>query len=154
LGQTELHNLWYEESFMTRRLLLTLALMLAAASSSAAQGAPEPDFSRHVFAPELVMKHQQKIGLRSEQRTAITEAIQQVQSRIVEQQWRMQEEAQKLGELLQATPSNVSAVLAQVDRVLGIEREVKRAHMTLLVRIKNTLTREQQAMLKGLRDAT
>lgn len=139
---------------MTRRLLLTLALMLAAASSSAAQGAPEPDFSRHVFAPELVMKHQQKIGLRSEQRTAITEAIQQVQSRIVEQQWRMQEEAQKLGELLQATPANESAVLAQVDRVLGIEREVKRAHMTLLVRIKNTLTREQQAMLKGLRDAT
>jgi Spy/CpxP family protein refolding chaperone len=154
LGQTELHNLWYEESFMTRRLLLTLALMLAAASLSAAQGAPEPDFSRHVFAPELVMKHQQKIGLRSEQRTAITEAIQQVQSRIVEQQWRMQEEAQKLGELLQATPANESAVLAQVDRVLGIEREVKRAHMTLLVRIKNTLTREQQAMLKGLRDAT
>jgi Spy/CpxP family protein refolding chaperone len=139
---------------MTTRLLLALALMLAAASSSAAQGAPEPDFSRHVFAPELVMKYQQKIGLRPEQRTAITEAIQHVQSKIVEQQWRMQDEAQKLGELLQATPVNESAVLAQVDRVLGIEREVKRAHMTLLVRIKNALTREQQAMLKGLRDAT
>lgn len=139
---------------MTRRLVLTLALMIAAASSSAAQGAPEPDFSRHVFAPELVMKHQQKIGLRPEQRTAITEAIQQVQSKVVEQQWRMQEEAQKLGELLQAMPVNESAVLAQVDRVLGIERDVKKAHMTLLVRIKNTLTREQQAMLKGLRDAT
>jgi Spy/CpxP family protein refolding chaperone len=107
-----------------------------------------------VFAPELVMKYQQKIGLRPEQRTAITDAIQQVQSRIVEQQWRMQEEAQKLGDLLQAMPVNESAVLAQVDRVLGIEREVKKAHMTLLVRIKNTLTREQQAMLKGLRDAT
>lgn len=139
---------------MTRRLALALALMLAAASSSAAQGAPEPDFSRHVFAPELVMKYQQKIGLRPEQRTAITEAIQQLQSRMVEHQWRMQEETQKLGELLQATPVNESAVLAQVDRVLGIERDVKRAHMTLLVRIKNTLTREQQAMLKGLRDST
>jgi Spy/CpxP family protein refolding chaperone len=139
---------------MTRHFVLLLALVVAAASSSAAQGAPEPDFSRHVFPPELVMKYQQKIGLRPEQRTAITEAIQQVQSRIVEQQWRMQEEAQKLGELLQGTPVNESAVLAQVDRVLGIEREVKRAHMTLLVRIKNTLSREQQAMLKGLRDAT
>jgi Spy/CpxP family protein refolding chaperone len=139
---------------MTRHVVLVLALIVAATSSSAAQGAPEPDFSRHVFPPELVMKYQQKIGLRPEQRTAITEAIQQVQSRIVEQQWRMQEEAQKLGELLQAAPVNESAVLAQVDRVLGIEREVKRAHMTLLVRIKNTLTREQQAMLKGLRDAT
>jgi Spy/CpxP family protein refolding chaperone len=139
---------------MIRRFALLLALMLTAAPSSSAQGSPEPDFSRHVFAPELVMKYQQKIGLRPEQRTAITDAIQQVQSRIVEQQWRMQEEAQKLGDLLQATPVNESAVLAQVDRVLGIEREVKKAHMTLLVRIKNTLTREQQAMLKGLRDAT
>jgi Spy/CpxP family protein refolding chaperone len=154
VDQDELHKPWYEESIMTRRLLLLLALMLAAASPSVAQSAPEPDFGRHVFPPELVMKYQQKIGLRAEQRTAITEAIQQVQSRVVEQQWRMQEEAQKLGELLQAMPVNESAVLAQVDRVLSIEREVKRAHMTLLVRIKNTLTREQQAMLKGLRDAT
>ena len=139
---------------MTRRFALVLALMLAAASSSAAQATPEPDFSRHVFAPELVMKYQQKIGLRPEQRTAITEVIQQVQSKVVEQQWRMQDEAQKLGELLQATPVNESAVLAQVDRVLGIERDVKRAHMTLLIRIKNSLTREQQAALKALRDST
>lgn len=138
---------------MIRRFALLLAVMLTAASSSTAQE-PEPDFGRHVFPPELVMKYQQKIGLRPEQRTAITDAIQQVQSKVVHQQWRMQEEAQKLGELLQATAVNESAVLAQVDRVLGIEREVKRAHMTLLVRIKNTLTREQQAMLKGLRDAT
>jgi Spy/CpxP family protein refolding chaperone len=139
---------------MNRRLGLALALTMAAASASAAQGAPEPDFARHVFAPELVMKYQQKIGLRPEQRAAITEAIQQAQSRMVEQQWRMQEEAQKLGDLLQAMPVNESAVLAQVDRVLGIERDVKRAQMALLVRIKNALTREQQAMLKGLRDAT
>jgi Spy/CpxP family protein refolding chaperone len=139
---------------MNRRLGLALALTMAAASASAAQGAPEPDFARHVFAPELVMKYQQKIGLRPEQRAAITEAIQQAQSRMVEQQWRMQDEAQKLGDLLQAMPVNESAVLAQVDRVLGIERDVKRAQMALLVRIKNALTREQQAMLKGLREAT
>jgi Spy/CpxP family protein refolding chaperone len=140
---------------MTRRIALLLVFMLTAASPpAAAQGTPEPDFGRHLFPPELVMKYQQKIALRPEQRTAITAAIQQVQSKIVEHQWRMQEEAQRLGELLQATPVNESVVLAQVDRVLGIERDVKRAHMTLLVRIKNTLTREQQAMLKGLRDET
>jgi Spy/CpxP family protein refolding chaperone len=139
---------------MNRRLGLVLALTMAAASASAAQGAPEPDFARHVFPPELVMKYQQKIGLRPEQRAAITEAIQQAQSKMIEQQWRMQDEAQKLGDLLQATPVNESAVLGQVDRVLGIERDVKRAQMALLVRIKNTLTREQQGMLKGLRDAT
>ena len=136
---------------MTRRIALLLVFMLTAASPSAAQGTPEPDFGRHLFPPELVMKYQQKIALRPEQRTAITGAIQQVQSKVVEHQWRMQEEAQRLGELLQATPVNESAVLAQVDRVLGIERDVKRAHMTLLVRIKNTLTVSQLEKLERLR---
>ena len=139
---------------MTRLFALVLALALAAPSPSVAQGGPDPDFARYLFPPDLVMRYQQRIALRPEQREAITSAIQQLQSRTIEQQWRMQEETQKLGELLRATPVNEAAVLAQVDRVLGIEREVKRAHMTMLVRVKNTLTREQQAALRALRDST
>jgi Spy/CpxP family protein refolding chaperone len=145
---------------MTLRSVLTAAFLVAAAGTAAAQANPtnpanpEPDFARHVFAPELVMKYQQRIGLRPEQRTAITEAIQRAQSTMVEHQWRMLDEAQKLGDLLQAPTVNESAVLGQVDRVLGIEREVKRAQMALLVRIKNTLTREQQSALRALRDAS
>jgi Spy/CpxP family protein refolding chaperone len=118
----------------------------------AAQGEnPEPDFARHVFAPELVMKHQQRIGLRADQRKAITDAIQQLQARVVELQWRIQEETQKMSELLEPSTVNEQDVLAQVDRMLAIERDVKRAHMALLVRIKNTLTAEQQATLRSLR---
>ena len=139
---------------MTRRFALAIALLLAASSPSAAQGPPDADFARYLFPPDLVMRYQQRIALRPEQREAITRAIQQLQSSTIEQQWRMQEETQKLGELLKASPVNESAVLAQVDRVLGIEREVKRAHMAMLVRIKNTLTREQQAALRALRDST
>ena len=151
---------------MKLRALLAAILLVATAGTAGAQvspsspgnpaGAPnaEPDFARHVFAPELVMKYQQRIGLRPEQRKSITEAIQHAQSTMVEHQWRMLDEAQKLGDLLQAATVNESAVLSQVDRVLGIEREVKRAQMALLVRIKNTLTREQQAALRSLRDAS
>ena len=43
------------------------------------------------------------------------------------------------------------AALAQVDEVLGVEREVKRAHITLLIQIKNTLSAEQQAKLAAAR---
>jgi Spy/CpxP family protein refolding chaperone len=150
---------------MTLRSLLAATFLVATAGTATAQvnpaspgnpasaANPEPDFARHVFAPELVMKYQQRIGLRPEQRAAITEAIQRAQSTMVEHQWRMLDEAQKLGDLLQAPTVNESAVLSQVDRVLGIEREVKRAQMGLLVRIKNALTREQQAALRSLRDA-
>ena len=44
-----------------------------------------------------------------------------------------------------------AAALAQVDEVLGVEREVKRAHITLLIQIKNTLSAEQQAKLAAAR---
>jgi len=36
--------------------------------------------------------------------------------------------------------------------VLGVEREVKRAHITLLIQIKNTLSAEQQAKLAAARE--
>jgi Spy/CpxP family protein refolding chaperone len=69
----------------------------------------------------------------------------------VDLQWRMQAEMQKLLELLQAAQLDETAVLAQVDRALAVERDVKRAQMTLLVRIKNTLTADQQAVLRSIR---
>ncbi|MBC7790040.1 MAG: hypothetical protein H7Z74_08840 [Anaerolineae bacterium] len=135
----------------TRHLVVMLTLMLATARVTFAQEGVEKLLGQYLFPPELVMQHQQKIELKPAQRAAITEAIQQVQARVVELQWRIQEEAQKLSELVQAPSPNEEAVLAQVDRVLATEREIKRAHMTLLVRIKNALTREQQNALKALR---
>ena len=135
-------------------LLLALGLTSAAAAAQQPQQSPpgaEPDFARFVFPPELVMQNQQRIGLRPEQRTAITEAIRQFQASVVDLQWKMQEETQRMSELLQAPQVNEAETLAQADRVMGIEREVKRAHLALLIRIKNTLTREQQATLRSLR---
>jgi len=97
------------------------------------------------------MQFHQKINLRADQRTTITTAIQQMQSRVIDLQWQMQAEAQKLTELMQAETIKEADALAQVDRVLGIERDVKRTHLGMLIRIKNTLTREQQAMLDSLK---
>jgi Spy/CpxP family protein refolding chaperone len=145
----------------TRVHYLALLLLVSSAHVLGAQepvrvadrAPPSPDnlFGQYVFPPELVMQYQQKIELKPAQRTAITEALRQTQSKVVDLQWQMQDEAQKLTELLSQTTVDESAVLAQVDRVLGVEREVKRAHMQMLVRIKNTLTKEQQAALRALR---
>lgn len=134
-------------------LILTFCLLGAGALPAQEKDKDNP-FAQYVFAPELVMQHQTRIGLTAAQRTTITDALQQAQSSIVALQWRIQEEAQKLAELLAREAVNESEILAQVDRVLGIERDIKRAQMTLLVRIKNALTRDQQAMLRTLRDQT
>ena len=68
---------------------------------------------------------------------------------MVDLQWRMQDQSQRLATLLEKPSVDPVAALAQVDEVLGVEREVKRAHMTLLIQIKNTLSAEQQARLSA-----
>jgi Spy/CpxP family protein refolding chaperone len=125
-----------------------MILLLGAASVVAAQE-PEPEFAKHLFPPELVMQHQQNLRITPEQRTSITQAIRELQLKVVDLQWKMQDEAQKLTELVQGARVDEAQTLAQVDRVLGIEREIKRAHMALLVRIKNMLTPEQQDALRN-----
>ena len=114
---------------------------------------PDDPLARVLFPPELVMQHQQDIALRAEQRATITKAIQDFQTKVVDLQWRMQDQAQRLAALLDKPAVDQAAALAQVDEVLGVEREVKRAHMTLLIQIKNTLSAEQQAKLAAARGA-
>ena len=118
-----------------------------------AQGATEQLLEENVFPPELVMQHQQKINLGPEARRKIREAMTALQTKVIDIQWNLQDEAQKLVEALQRPAVNEAETLAQVDRVLSVEREVKHAQMTMLIRIKNALTAEQQAMLRELRKA-
>jgi Spy/CpxP family protein refolding chaperone len=134
---------------MMRSCRYAIVLLLGAASVAAQE--PEPEFARYLFPPELVMQHQQALRLTSEQRTSITQGIRDFQLKMVELQWKMQDEAQKLTELVQEAKVDEAQTLAQVDRVLGVEREIKRAHMGLLVRIKNQLAPAQQDTLAVLR---
>ena len=54
-------------------------------------------------------------------------------------------------QLLQQTPVDEVKVLERADKIMSLEREIKRAHLTLLVRLKNLLTPAQIAKLKSLR---
>jgi Spy/CpxP family protein refolding chaperone len=142
----------------TPRLALLFALTVFAVAAAAQQPTtPQPSqaddpLARVLFPPELVMQHQQDIALRAEQRAIITKAIQDFQTKVVDLQWRMQDQSQRLAALLEKATVDQAAALAQVDEVLGVEREVKRAHMTLLIQIKNALSAEQQARLAAARE--
>ena len=144
---------------MKRLLTLIVALGLLAAARAPAQqqmspvAGPHQDdaLERFLFPPELVMQQQRAIALKPEQRTAITQAIGDLHRTMVDLQWRIQDESQQLAELLGKPVVDQAAALAQVDRVLAVEREVKRAHLGLLIQIKNLLTPEQQAKLAELR---
>lgn len=113
--------------------------------------AQEDALARLLFPPELVMQHQQEIGLRPEQRSAITKAIQELQTKVLDLQWKMQDQSHRLATLLEKPVVDQTAALTQLDEVLGTERDVKRAHITLLIQIKNALTADQQAKLTAAR---
>ena len=148
---------------MKRALSVIVVLALLAATGVQSQqppggpggpgSPPHPDdpLSRYLFPPELVMQQQQAIGLKPEQRTAITRAIKDFQGKVLDLQWQMQEETGRFGELLDKPLVDQAAALAQIDKVLAVEREVKRAHIGLLIQIKNQLTAEQQARLAQVR---
>lgn len=112
-----------------------------------------PAFLAYVFTPKLVMEHQQEIGLRPEQASAIKQAMQDTQQRLVDLQWRLEAESEALGKMLSTDRVDETAVLAKLDQVTGLEQQVKKANFTLLVRIKNQLDPEQQTKLRALRPA-
>ena len=139
-----------------KTVLCLLAVLFATWTCAPAARAESPGdgdpVARAVFPPDLVMKHSQEINLDERQRAAIKEQVQKAQTQATDAQFDLQGESQKLVRLLQARPVDETAVLAQVDKVLALERQVKRTQILLLVRIKNLLTEAQQAKLSGLRD--
>jgi Spy/CpxP family protein refolding chaperone len=138
---------------MKRAWLLVVVAVLLAAEADAQQppGPGQDPLAPHVFPPDLVMRHATEIGLDEKQRAAIKDLVVKMQTRFLELQWDLQAESEKMARLLQASPVDETAVLAQADKVMGLEREVKRAHLTLLVRIKNLLSDTQRAKLSELR---
>lgn len=139
------------KSFLVVLVLGVLGVVLGVAAwAQDAKPADDP-IAQNLFAPELVMKYRQEINLDDTQSKAIKEAIQKAQTKFLDLQWDAQSETEKLVQLLKARPVDESAVLAQVDQVLNREREIKRAQISLLVRIKNQLNEAQQNKLMELR---
>jgi len=132
--------------------LAVIALLVLAVEARAQPPGPGQDpLAPYVFPPDLVMRHAPEIGLDERQRAAIKELVVKMQVRFLDLQWDLQAESEKMARLLQASPVDEAAVLAQADKVMGMEREVKKAHLSLLVRIKNLLTDAQREKLMELR---
>ena len=143
-----------------RRAWLILLLAAAAAPAARAQTpAPgqgprgdEDPLARLLFPPELVIQHSQDIGLQAAQRTIIVGALKEMQNDMIDLKLQMAERGQELAKVIGEPKVDEAAALAQVDKVLTLEREVKRRQMQLLIRIKNALTPEQQERLAKFRD--
>ena len=134
------------------------AIVLAFAASSAllgegTPGAPPPGddpLARLLFPPDRVMAHASEIGLDDAQRNAIRAEVQKTQSKFLDLQFDIQAQMEKFKNVLQEKKVDEPKALGELDRVLALEKEIKRTQIGLLVRIKNMLTPAQQSKLEEL----
>ena len=131
---------------MTLKGFICCVILLALIAPAWAQDGDPID--EHFFAPELVMKYQRKIDLTPEQRETIKTAAQTAQAIFTDIQWHLSDAMETMKELIKENEVDEQRVLDQLETILNLEREIKRAHLTLMVHIKNTLTPEQQLSLK------
>ena len=101
-----------------------------------------------LYPPDIIMRHQQQLGISGAQRKNITGAVKAFQSDIADLQWTLENEQQIMRQTLIGHPIASEDALEQVERVLSLESQFKLAHFKLLIAIKNELSDEQVDMLK------
>ncbi len=129
---------------MKRYLIFAILLLLVAP----AWAQNDDPLEKHFFPPELVLKHQGQLKLTQEQKDAIKAAVQEAQATFTDAQWDLQDAMHAMGELVDKYEIDEARVLNQLEEILELERKIKRAQLTLMVRIKNTLTEKQQRSLE------
>ena len=106
-----------------------------------------------MFPPDMIMGHARELGLTDEQKTFMRGEIQKTTTRFLELQWQLQDAMEALHQTMKSNLVDEQQALSQLDKVLDTERQIKRLHFSLGIRLKNQLTAEQQAKLRGMRMA-
>jgi Spy/CpxP family protein refolding chaperone len=115
---------------------------------------PNPDPLAHLmFPPDMIMNHARQLNLTDEQKAFMRSEVQKTMASFQDLQWKLQDQMELLQETMKSTSVNEQQALAQLDKVLDIEREIKRLHIGLAVRLKNRLTPEQQDQLHTMMHA-
>jgi Spy/CpxP family protein refolding chaperone len=127
-------------------LLASLCPLLAADDP---KKAADP-FAGAFFPPELVLMARDRIALTQEQQEALRTRLEKTQPRSEELRRKLEKETAAFAALAKQERIEETALLAQLDKVLDAEREVKHLHMGLAAAIKNLLTPEQQGKLREI----
>jgi Spy/CpxP family protein refolding chaperone len=134
---------------MRTLVVAVLALVLSCSTAVGAETSNGPDPLRDVLPQvDVVMAHQDALGLSEAQKNAIRASVMSAQGRFATAQHNLEDAVAKMVEILRPGRVDQTRVLAQLDVVLAREREIKRTQLTLMVEIKNELTPAQQEMAR------
>jgi Spy/CpxP family protein refolding chaperone len=131
--------------------IVFIICMLTSLHSFAQENPAKDPMQEFLFPPELVMRFQNEIQLKKEQKDLIMGAVEDAQKKFNPLQWDLQSEVASHQKLLSGSTVNETKVLEQLDKVLDQGRIIKKTQITLMVRIKNTLTDDQKANLNSFK---
>lgn len=126
-------------------------ILLAQGLSAQGQGQQKDPFQGKLFAPNVILEHQDELGLTKEQFTAIRSAVVEVQGSVAEHEWDLREAYLHVLEDLDESPVDADKVLANVEKALLAENEVKKLQVGLLLELRNLLTDEQMDYLQSVK---
>jgi Spy/CpxP family protein refolding chaperone len=128
--------------------MLLLSLLLTCVGVCArAQGLPDV-ITESLYPPDLVRLAYPTLNLTEDQKTELQSADEKVTEHLARIKKALAQETAKLAAMVKAEKLDNDAIMLQADKVMKLEQDGKRATLALLLKIRETLTPEQQAKLK------
>ena len=112
-----------------------------------------PGFERNLFPPELILSNQDALGLTDDQIAAIKKLLNDTHTKTLDAHVDLQRATERLTHATEPAKVDEAAALAAADQAMTLESQVKRLHLSLMIRIKNLLTEDQQAKAAQLRQS-
>ncbi len=108
-------------------------------------------FDQFLYPPELILSNQVALRLTDEQIETIKKLLNETQARTLDLQVDLQRVTERLSRAVEPPRVDEATALAAADQAMTFESQIKKAHLTLMIRLKNLLTQEQQQSLADLR---
>ncbi len=144
----------------TRYMLVLAALFpLLLLNTSAGQATTEePGLSQamaeNLFSPELLRLTHENLGLTAAQEETLAGAAAEIEARITSMRRELTEASHALLEATRPDKIDEARAMVLAEQVTRLQAEMQRARFALLIKLKNTLTPEQQAKLKTFKTKT
>jgi Spy/CpxP family protein refolding chaperone len=142
-----------------RRLVLVICSLVFATMAFAGRGGARHGMGglgmghpmeHNLFPPELVLTNQVALDLSTAQVDAIKKQVGDTHARGLDAQVDLHRVTEQLQTALEAPKVDEGAVLALASQAMDLEKKIKTAHLTLMIRVKNVLTVDQQDKARSL----
>ena len=134
-----------------KRLILLVGMMVWTIGAFAAEkGAGDP-FQELFIPPELLLMHQEELGISGEQRDSIRARQEKFQTESERMQKELEKQRDELNALLKRKDAMEGELLAAFEKLLDRERDLRKAQVTFMIEVRKLLSAEQRQKASELK---